>query len=145
MATEKIHNKILLSLSKLSLSELSDKIKTMKTSILLTLKKNLDDKYYNEGTSPFSDAQYDILKSYIQTKIKLSDTGAPVKGQNKKVKLPFWLGSADKITPENKDTLERWLKKNKSNEYVVTAKLDGVSCLYEFDPDKGIKLYTRGD
>ena len=54
------------------------------------------------------------------------------------------MGSADKITPLENDKLQRWLKKNNSETYVITEKLDGVSLLFVKERDS-IKLYTRGD
>ena len=40
--------------------------------------------------------------------------------------------------------LKNWLAKNKSDEYLIEYKLDGVSCLLIMNKGK-IKLYTRGD
>ena len=40
--------------------------------------------------------------------------------------------------------LNNWLSKNKSDEYLIEYKLDGVSCLLVMNKGK-IKLYTRGD
>lgn len=40
--------------------------------------------------------------------------------------------------------IHNWTKKNKSDEYVLEYKLDGVSCLLIMNKGK-IKLYTRGD
>lgn len=42
------------------------------------------------------------------------------------------------------NNLRDWTKKNKSDEYILEYKLDGVSCLLLMDKGK-IKLYTRGD
>lgn len=40
--------------------------------------------------------------------------------------------------------LNNWLKDNKSSEYIIESKLDGVSCLL-LSENGNIKLYTRGD
>jgi len=40
--------------------------------------------------------------------------------------------------------INNWTKKNKSDEYILQYKLDGVSCLLIMNKGK-IKLYTRGD
>jgi NAD-dependent DNA ligase len=102
-------------------------------------------KYYNTGEHFLSDRNYDILIEVIQKKDPsfIPDVGAPVV-YGEKVKLPYWMGSANKITPEDQNVLANWLKKHESTTYVVSSKLDGVSCLFCVAKNK-IKLYTRGD
>ena len=58
-----------------------------------------------------------------------------------KVKLPYFLGSMDKIKPDTK-VLNNWLKKYK-NQFVISAKLDGMSALY-LNEDGVDKMFTRG-
>ena len=107
---------------------------------LYKLKNHLDDLYYNTGDSEVEDWKYDILKKYIGDK----RVGAKLRDGDNRVELPFWLGSADKITPNEPEVLERWLRDNKAPSYVITEKLDGVSCL--FISERGhISIYTRGD
>ncbi|AEX61790.1 DNA ligase [Megavirus courdo7] len=102
------------------------------------------DSYYNTGKSLISDEYYDVLieklkeinpKSEILTQI-----GAPIRG--KKVKLPYWMGSMNKIKSENK-LIKNWTK-NYPGPYVISDKLDGISCLFVMIEDK-VNLYTRGD
>jgi NAD-dependent DNA ligase len=54
----------------------------------------------------------------------------------------------DKIKQEEDAKIKNWITKNKivdqANKYIVSSKLDGVSCLAVFDNEK-INLYTRGD
>lgn len=103
------------------------------------LEKTNDD-YHNKGESDISDDVFDTLLLILKEKNPnhpfLKVIGSDVKG--KKVKLPFWLGSMEKIKDAKK--LAQWLKKNKANEYVISDKLDGMSALYYED-----KLYTRGN
>ena len=101
--------------------------------------------YYFKDTPLMEDNTYDIMKEYLQCKDpenpSLFITGAEIKGKSK-VKLPYYMGSMDKIKPTS-DALIRWLKKY-SGSYVISAKLDGVSGLYTTEGDEP-KLYTRGD
>ena len=135
-------------LSTLSLSELAEALQTQSTDQLSRLKLYLDDLYYNTGDSTFSDERYDILKETLQGRGQLPTVGATLRVSENRTRLPYWLGSADKITPEHPDALRRWIAKNRTyshdQEYVVTEKLDGVSCLAVYD-NNSISLYTRGD
>jgi len=89
--------------------------------------KEYDELYYNSGTSPISDNEYDKLKE--TTKKKFPDNsyfkliGSSPKSN--KVKLPFVLGSLKKV---KKDKLNEWLKTH-GGKYLITEKLDG--CLEE--------------
>ncbi|AEJ34542.1 NAD-dependent DNA ligase [Acanthamoeba polyphaga mimivirus] len=100
--------------------------------------------YHNTGTSLISDQEYDILMDRLKelnpsSKI-FAQVGAPVKG--KKVKLPFWMGSMNKIKADEK-AVNKWLNEY-SGPYVISDKLDGISCLLTIKNNK-TKLYTRGD
>ena len=107
--------------------------------------KFANDAYYNHE-AVITDNQYDIIKEYLESKSPnhkiLNEIGAPV--EHKKVKLPYEMWSMDKIKPDTK-ALAKWMAKyNKPKQYVVSAKLDGVSGLYIIkNGDK--HLYTRGN
>ena len=107
--------------------------------------KFANDAYYNHE-SVITDNQYDIIKEYLESKSPnhkvLDEIGAPV--EHKKVKLPYEMWSMDKIKPDTK-ALHKWITKyDKPKQYVVSAKLDGVSGLYVIK--NGEKhLYTRGN
>src|SRR3990167_7745484 len=116
---------------------------------LLTLQKlkiHLDDLYYNTGESTLEDWQYDMIKDVIikRDKSYIPTVGATLREGENRVKLPYWLGSADKITPKEPDALKRWLNNNPSPSYLISEKLDGVSCLLTNKNNK-LSLYTRGD
>ena len=123
------------SLKQLSKSEISEMIRFA------------NDKYYNSGKSILSDNQYDIVKEYLEQIDPSNDVfdeiGAPIQCEGicrNKVKLPYEMGSMDKIKPDTK-ALEKWLAKyNVPKEYLFSAKLDGVSGMYANG-----KLYTRGN
>jgi len=127
--------------------DLSNNLKMIDFDTLIKMKEYLDDKYYNTGEKcEFTDEQYDVLKDIISgfDKKEKNKVGIKVREDNNRVKLPYWLGSLDKIKPEDKNKLENWIKKNKSDKYLVENKLDGISCLLTCNKDK-INLYTRGD
>lgn len=110
----------------------------------MLLKANTE--YHSTKTPIMSDAQYDVLRNYIEDKYPeasaLQQIGAPVKGTKNKVSLPFNMPSMDKIKPES-PMLTSWALKY-TGPYVISCKLDGVSGMYAMDKD-GAKLYTRGD
>jgi NAD-dependent DNA ligase len=140
-------NSKLVELSKLDKKEFLKILKKNKLDILKNIKEYLDDKYYNTGEeSEFTDEQYDILKEIItnyDTNEK-KKVGSKIREDNNRVKLPYWLGSLDKIKAEELNKLENWKKKNSEDEYIIENKLDGISCLLFYDNEK-VKLYTRGD
>ena len=110
------------------------------------IKLVLDDLYYNTDTPGISDSLYDILKDYLMKKDPdyIPPIGCKIRKNQNRVDLPFWLGSADKITPNDISELNRWTEKNVSSQYIITEKLDGVSgMLYVKNGRK--KLYTRGN
>jgi NAD-dependent DNA ligase len=106
--------------------------------------KYLSDEYYNEGVSHISDENYDRLRELMVRKFGdssvLQNVGAEVTKQ--KVKLPFFLGSMDKIKPD-RNNLDSWLSKYKGA-YCLSDKLDGISGLAIKMGGKRA-LYTRGD
>jgi NAD-dependent DNA ligase len=134
---KKLHN--------LSILEYKKYLKTQDTDTLESLKEYLDDIYHNSGEALMDDDRYDILVNILQAKGNVSSkVGAKLRTDSNRVDLPYWLGSADKITPEDVDVLDRWISKHTSPSYVVTDKLDGVSCLFVRKNGKN-SLYTRGD
>jgi DNA ligase (NAD+) len=110
---------------------------------LIKLLEDANESYYNENAF-LLDNEYDILKEYIEKEYPLNKAvkaiGAPIK--KNKEKLPYFMGSMDKIKPDTK-ALYKWMKKY-SGPYVVSTKLDGISALYN-TIDGVRKLYTRGD
>ena len=117
----------------------------VKTIPVVTLNKTreiLDDLYYNTSEPGMDDWRYDIIKDAIPG--KQGKVGASLREGENRTKLPYWLGSADKITEEDPGKLDIWLRKNRSSTFFVSEKLDGVSCLL-VHLDGELKLYTRGD
>ncbi len=123
--------------------DIFDTIQKLSTDDLEKVLVFASDKYYNEEPV-ISDNIFDTLRDFLQLKAPkskvLKQIGSQPSKSKDKVKLPYYLGSMDKIKPPS-NKLESW-KKIYSAPYVLSDKLDGVSALlvYEKEP----KLYTRG-
>ena len=96
--------------------------------------QRIADEAYETGNPIMSDAVYDATFGDASTHHKL----AMKTGQT--TSLPLWMGSLDKKRDEK--ALDMWLDKTPTDRFVVSAKLDGISALY--DPEHN-KLYTRGN
>lgn len=119
----------------------------LKTKELVKILKDADDAYHNKGNIIMPDEQYDLIKDHLK-KIAPKNPYFKLVGfkppEKMKIKLPYYLGSQNKIKYGNIKDLDNWFSKfNKPTEYVVSEKLDGISCL--FINDNGIKIFTRGD
>ena len=110
--------------------------------------------YYNTDKPLLTDATFDILENILREKkpnSKVFDkVGAPIVNPEDAVKLPYYLGSLDKVKP-NEKSLTKWLSKH-NKQIVISEKLDGLSCLFIMSPGSGIndsnfqmKLYKHGD
>ena len=120
----------------------------METSItkLHNLKLYLDDLYYNTESYELSDSLYDVLKDTLMKRDPnyIPPVGAKIRTNDNRVILPYWMGSASKITLDEKKELDRWCDKNYCDNLVISEKLDGVSGMLTCIDGK-MKLYTRGD
>jgi len=101
--------------------------------------------YYNTANPLMSDALYDSivehLKSIDPENPVLSEVGAGVaKNDNRKEKLPFYMGSLDKI----KGDVSKFVKQF-PGKYVISDKLDGNSALIHVDASGVMKIYSRGN
>jgi DNA ligase (NAD+) len=108
-------------------------------------------KYYNEQPI-MDDAIYDflidIIKDIDPTHPILKKVGSTIMTKNK-VKLPYYMGSMDKIKPSDTSVLNKWFK-DYTGPYVYSEKLDGVSGLLvcsgkDSNGKLKLNLYTRGD
>lgn len=101
------------------------------------------DKYHNENKSLVSDQLFDFIKDYYEKKFgKIKQVGAPIKLENNKIKLPYYMGSLDKIKPST-GTFNKWIN-NYPGPYVISYKLDGISALL-YKSNGKIQLFTRGN
>ena len=108
----------------------------------INMLKEYDDLYYNTGTSPISDNEYDKLKETAKEKFPDNSyfklIGAPAPN---KVKLPFILGSLKKV---KYDKLNEWLKTH-GGLYLIGEKLDGISFVVEYRNGEVYFASTRGN
>lgn len=103
----------------------------------------LDNKYYNTNKILISDQLYDYIKEYYEKNIIKSNKksiGASV--LRNKVKLPYYMGSLDKIKPST-SAFDKWIN-TYQGPYVLSCKLDGISGLL-YKINNRVYLYTRGD
>lgn len=104
------------------------------------------DAYYNTSAAILEDNEFDALEALLRrlkpTAAALKIVGAPVRDGDKKVTLPYWMGSLDKIRDDER-AVERW-KKDYPGDYVVSDKLDGNSALLVITKGTAA-MYSRGD
>ena len=128
--------------------DLVTKAETMKKPEFTNMLKCLDDVYHNNPTQVnniLPDEYYDVLRDiYIKRFKKYEPVGSSPVVQKEKVKLPYWLGSMDKLKPDNVKELEKWVSGNKGP-YLIEDKLDGVSGLLIYYPGGKMSLFTRGN
>lgn len=104
--------------------------------------------YHQDGKPLFSDEIYEIIREYLAKLVPdhplvQTDIVGAAPGKNAKVKLPIWMGSMNKIKDDPK-LIEDWKHKYSGN-YVISDKLDGISCLFSTNGDSNITLYSRGN
>jgi NAD-dependent DNA ligase len=106
--------------------------------------KYLGDEYYNEGVSHIPDTDYDRLRETLGRKYGLAAVAPHMETQvtKAKAKLPFFMGSMDKIKPD-KNNLVGWVAKY-PGQVCISDKLDGISGLVVKQGGKRF-LFTRGD
>jgi DNA ligase (NAD+) len=141
--TPKKYNKIVNSYLENGINELK-KLDEIELSKLIRLANK---GYYCNNKPVMTDAQYDMLKEYIEEKypdneaIKEGHTQCILNVEKTKVKLPYEMWSLDKEKTEK--GVQNKVKKYKGD-WVISAKADGISILYVCD--KGEKhLYSRGN
>ena len=134
------------------INKLFSDAKIAKKSNFIKCLKCLDDIYFNltnKSKVPFPDVYYDQLRDIYEERFgPWNYIGAEI-SDKKKEKLPYWLGSMDKLKPANVVEINTWLFKY-SGDYLIEDKLDGVSGLLMIYPQKGkkqreVRLFTRGD
>ena len=122
--------------------EIKDIIKMSKIELEKALKE-ASEKYYNEEEPIITDEVFDFMKERLEkmdpTSKFLKDIGTIPKD---KIKLPYFMGSLEKITKKHSDKIIDWINKYKGS-YVLSDKLDGVSCMI-YKKDGKIKLYSKG-
>lgn len=107
--------------------------------------ENAIDAYYNTDKPLLSDNAYDTLFLILEERDPgnaiLKKVGAPVNKEDR-VKLPYYLGSLDKVKPAEK-SLTKWLK-NHSRNILISDKIDGLSSLLTVSLDSSKKKAGDG-
>lgn len=102
--------------------------------------------YYNSGEALVDDATFDELEDILRQRsphhTALRATGAVV--STDKVQLPVWMGSQNKIYPNDHTAFRSWKKRVGNDTAVATAKLDGLSAMLVITHSE-VRLYSRGD
>jgi len=127
-----------------------DFVKKNKKKDIIKVLLLADEAFFNGDDTILTDDIYEIIKDHVRNKYPkdpyLQRIGADI---DNKVILPYYMGSQNKI----KDSEEEITKyKNKyKGPYIVSDKLDGVSCMVVYQKtnndynDYNITLYTRGN
>ena len=104
------------------------------TALLEKVLLQAKEAYYNTDKPLFSDESYDILEHMLFEKnpgsVLFKLTGAKIEETHDKVKLKYYLGSINKVKP-NEKVLTKWLKEHNTGKksILISEKLDGLSCL----------------
>jgi DNA ligase (NAD+) len=125
--------------------DLESTLNSLDTKSIKKVIDYLSDQYYNQNVSLISDQLFDTVKEYWEkeTGKKYKAIGAPINSKlGNKVKLPYWMGSLDKIKPST-NTFDKWVS-DFTGPYVLSYKLDGISALLYKNKGK-VYMYTRGD
>jgi len=134
-------------MNKKKIKDLIKSREKLSVNVLVEILKKLSDSYYNTGKPIVSDAIYDELIDLLKKKDSnneyLSKIGFPIKGTKEKIKLPFPMGSLDKIKPQY-GNLGEWINEYGGN-YIISDKLDGASVQFYKNESGEIKLFSRGD
>jgi len=119
-------------------------IKKSKKKDIIEFLIKCDEAFFNTGNTLIPDDIYDIIKDYIKDKYPkdkyLKRIGADEKN---KVLLPYYMGSQNKIK-DNQEEITKYSKKYKAP-YIISHKLDGVSCLIQYKANGEVMIYTRGN
>lgn len=116
----------------------------MKLNLIRLIKKHKA--AYYTGKPTISDEEYDALEDQLREidseNPVLMSIGSEVKASA--ARLPFPMGSQTKIKATGVSEISRFQDKYQGT-YVVSDKLDGISCLVTYTDGKLDSVYTRGD
>lgn len=105
------------------------------------------DAYYNSSKPLVDDDTFDALENILKQRSphhKVLELIGATKTTDDKVVLPFWMGSQDKIYPEDTKAFQKWKKYVGDTDAIASAKLDGLSSILIVS-SKSTQLLSRGD
>lgn len=128
-----------------TLSKLRSELVNMPLQTLIKLRWYYADAYYNSDTK-VEDYRYDLLVDVMKNRdvSTVTEVGVKLRDEEIAIKLPCYMGSMDKVKPNDTKEFNQWMSKNSHDSYIVSDKLDGVSGLLEVKNGK-YSLYTRAD
>lgn len=140
------YNQIISVFNKMNVAKLRDKFTTCSLKLLKSMKNEFDNRYYCTGEETLDDLRYDILVEVLEERepgfcVKV---GGKLRDGDNKTNLPFLLAGMDKIKKGEDSKLANWKQKHTTESYIISDKLNGVSCLIVCKSGK-LSLYTRGD
>lgn len=124
--------------------EIDSLLTTDNVKKIVTFLNKANEAYRNTSKPIVSDEIYDAIEDHLRELDPenpfFSKVGAvPLLN---KVKLPYWMGSLDKIKDDPK-AIEKW-KTTYSNDVLISDKLDGNSALIDYK-NGSYNLYSRGN
>lgn len=122
-------------------------LKTLTDDNVVRIIQKANQAYHSDAKPIFSDEIYEIIKEELVRRLPehpiLSHIGSSVV-HGEKFKLPYHMGSMNKIKSDNADAINKFSNTYPGN-YIITDKLDGFSALLTFKNKSKEKLYSRGD
>ena len=116
-------------------------IKNLSINEIVAFLQNASNEYYTSGNSYITDDEYDEIYDYLKQLDPTNDFFKTIGSEIiRDAKLPIYMGSMNKIKQE--EDIIKWINKGYIGPYIVSDKLDGISCLYD---GKNNRLYKRGD
>ncbi len=124
--------------------------KTLKTPELEEFLQYLAFLYYNYDGGGITDNSYDALeydlKKRLKTKGRLYEKIGSLPVKKLRIKLPYAMGTLDKIKPETSELFSFLeLAKTKNSDIVWSDKLDGVSGMVVYENGEITSIYTKGN
>jgi NAD-dependent DNA ligase len=120
-------------------------LKKLEENDIANILQQANHSYYNSDKPLFSDNTFDLIREYLESVNPkhpiLKNIGSNI-DEDKKVELPYFMGSLDKIKTDEK-ILDKFKKEYKDT-YVISDKLDGNSGMI-YIKGKTVTLYSRGD
>lgn len=115
---------------------------------LVLLLEQANQAYRHRSVALMSDDVYDMAEDHLRRIAPdhpfLQKVGEVPEDNDNKVKLPFWMGSLDKIKDDGEKAIKKYIA-SYPGKYVVSHKLDGNSALFVVSSTGSTALYSRGD
>lgn len=122
----------------------SEELLKLNASECVKIEEELNQKIFNSYPIEISDSLYDMIslkaKEVFPNDSYWKEVGATATGYGIDIKLPFTAGSLEEL---HKDDFNEWVFHYKP--LLISAKLDGCSCVLHFNNGKLVNAISRGD